>query len=163
MSDYLDTHTVCGTHCEPGECPGPTIPANIYYSQEHDNFYHAETQKGQGWKFYGIWAKWCHKFPQGGFKITPPEFRPATDDPETPEQALECLRAWADSGTYTFSNARAKKIHDLLFPAYQLPSGVPFDRERLANKAVDMFRMIDEEQMMRTVKALRELRMTTGA
>ena len=40
------------------------IPKNIYYSQEHDNFYHAETKKGQGWEFHYTWHRLARQFPQ---------------------------------------------------------------------------------------------------
>jgi hypothetical protein len=37
---------------------------------------------------------------------------------------------------------------------------LPFDKERLASEACSTFGMIDTEQMMRTVKAMRKLNMS---
>lgn len=39
------------------------VPAGIYYSAEHQNFYDAETNKGQGLEFWNAWRQYAKWFP----------------------------------------------------------------------------------------------------
>lgn len=42
---------------------GP-VPRDVYYSEEHHNFYDARTRIGMGWGFYNAWRALRKDFPK---------------------------------------------------------------------------------------------------
>lgn len=76
------------------------------------------------------------------------------------KRVIETKRLSYNRGDSEYSISAAQ-LHEHAFTTTQQAQSVqPFDKERVASKAASMFGSVDTEQMMRTVKALRELNMS---
>lgn len=82
---------------------------------------------------------------------------------ETPEDEASFVANWLRGTIVIPEEVRVRMLPEIARLQRVVDASLPFDKETLAAKACSMFGMIDTEQMMRTVKALRALNMSAAA